>query len=100
VESQELHQSKPQHQPENNVNKCPHCLFLVRDDMRTCEVCGKPIGQSRAVPAFAAGQRNGEEAMAARIGPTEAGFPTAAVWLFVLGVVLAAAVVLSPMYWA
>lgn len=81
------------------MNKCPHCQFLVRDDMRTCEVCQKPLGQSRSVPAFAAGQRNGDDAMAARIGPQEAGFPAAALWLFVVGTMLAAAVVATTVYW-
>lgn len=81
------------------MNKCPHCQFLVREDMRTCEVCHKPLGQSRAVPAFAAGQHNGEEAVAARIGPHEAGFPSATLWLFVVGVLLAVAVVFSTVYW-
>ena len=80
------------------MNKCPHCQFLVRDDMRTCEVCQKPLGQSRSVPAFAAGQRKGEDAMAARIGPQEAGFPAVALWLFVVGTLMAAAVVASSMY--
>lgn len=82
------------------MNKCPHCQFLVRENMRTCEVCHKPLGDSRSVPAFAAGQRTGDEAMAARIGPQEAGFPAAALWLFVLGALLAAAVVFSTLYWA
>jgi hypothetical protein len=67
--------------------------------MRTCEVCHKPLAQSRSVPAFAAGQRNGDEAMAARVGPTEAGFPAAVLWLFVVGTLLSAAVVATTMYW-
>lgn len=81
------------------MNKCPHCQFLVRDGMRTCEVCQKPVGQPRSVPAFAAGGRNGDEAMAARIGPQEAAFPTTALWLFVMGVLLSAAVVAGTVYW-
>jgi hypothetical protein len=72
---------------------------LVRDDMRTCEVCQKPLSQSRSVPAFAAGQRNGDEAMAARVGPQQAGFPAAALWLFVVGTLLSAAVVATTVYW-
>lgn len=82
------------------MNKCPHCQFLVREETRTCEVCHKPLQQSRSVPAFASGQRSGDEAMAARIGPVEAGFPAAALWLFVVGTLLAAAVVLSTLYWS
>ncbi len=81
------------------MNKCPHCQFLVREDMRTCEVCSKPLAVSRAVPAFAADSHNGDEAMAAHIGPGEAGFPVATLWLFLLGLMLAAAVVLTTINW-
>ncbi|MCB1270094.1 MAG: hypothetical protein M9942_04655 [Microthrixaceae bacterium] len=82
------------------MKKCPHCQFLVREDSSTCEVCSKPLGAPTSVPAFAAGQRSGEEVLAARVGPNEAAFPAAAVWLVVVGVLLAAAVVLSGIHWA
>lgn len=88
-----------QPQPESTLNKCPHCQFLVREDMRTCEVCHKPLEGPRSVPAFAAGQRS-DDALAARIGPTEAGFPAAVLWLFVVGTLLAAAVVITTLNWS
>lgn len=87
------------HQPEDIVKQCPHCQFLVRDDMRACEVCAKPLAAPIAVPAFAAGQRTGDDIIAGRVGTGEAGFPVAAVWLLVLGVLLAVAVVLSTVHW-
>ncbi len=77
------------------MNKCPHCQFLVRDDLRTCEVCHKPLAAEATVPGFAAGQRSGDEVLAARVGPTEAGFPAAVLWMCVVGGLLAAALLFS-----
>lgn len=81
------------------MEKCPHCQFLVSEGRTTCEVCSKPLESPSAVPAFAAGPRSGEDVMAARVGPNEAGFPVAAVWLLVVGILLASAVVLSSIHW-
>lgn len=81
------------------MKSCPHCQFLVREDMSSCEVCGKPLAAPSAVPAFAAGQRSGEDVFAARVGAQEANFPVATLWLLALGVLLAVAVVLSTLHW-
>ncbi|MCO5320400.1 MAG: hypothetical protein M9922_03260 [Microthrixaceae bacterium] len=81
------------------MNKCPHCQFLVREDTRTCEVCHKPFAREAAVPGFAAGQGRGDDALAARVGPGEAGFPVSVIWLFIVGMLLAAAVAFSSSHW-
>ncbi|MEZ5239290.1 MAG: hypothetical protein R2716_10205 [Microthrixaceae bacterium] len=61
-------------------------------------MCSKPLESPSAVPALRR-VRAAAGAMAARVGPNEAGFPVAAVWLLVVGVLLASAVVLSSIHW-
>lgn len=81
------------------VDTCPHCQFLVREGSRCCEVCHKPLHEASGVPSFASGQRPGQEVMAARVGPQQAGFSNAIVWLFVVVLLLAAAVWATTTYW-
>lgn len=81
------------------MKKCPHCQFLVREDTRTCGVCHKPLFQDVGVPAFAAGQRRGQETLAAHVGPAESGFPLSLVWLLVVGLLFAVAIWLTSAYW-
>ena len=45
------------------------------------------------------GPAQGQEIMAARVGPAEAGFPVSMVWLFVVVLLLAVAVWLTTKYW-
>lgn len=82
------------------METCPHCNFLVRDGARSCGVCHKPLWDESGVPAFISGDRRQSDAMAARIGPAEAGFPVSIVVLFVVGVMFAVAVVATSHFWA
>ncbi len=81
------------------MDTCPHCQFLVREGSRTCDVCHKPVYEASGVPSFVAGARSGREVVAARVGHADSGFPVTVVWLFVLGVLLAAAVVITSATW-
>lgn len=80
------------------MEKCPHCQFLVREESHTCDVCHKPLREASGVPSFAGDARAGSFA-ATHVGPSESGFPVSILFLFVVGLLFAAAVWLSTIYW-
>ena len=81
------------------METCPHCQFLVRDGARTCDVCKKALVDNAGIPSFAGGQRRHDDIVAARVGPSEVGSSNAVVWLFVVAVLMGAAVWASTNYW-
>lgn len=82
------------------METCPHCKFLVRDGARTCGVCHKPLSATDVgVPSFLAGDRRAPQALAAHIGPGEAGVPVSVIALFALALLLAVALVATGYFW-
>lgn len=82
------------------METCPHCKFLVRDGARVCGVCHKPLAATDVgVPSFLSGDRHGSQALAAHVGPGEAGVPVSVIVLFVVGLLFALALVVTGHFW-
>lgn len=82
------------------METCPHCHFLVPDGARVCTVCRKSLTSSDGgTPAFLSGERHHPHAVAAHVGPGEAGMPVSVIALFAVALLLALALLASSQLW-